>query len=44
MPEVVSRMVDMLGMDMSIGTPADFRKYGESEYNKALHFVKAIKP
>jgi tripartite-type tricarboxylate transporter receptor subunit TctC len=43
-PEVKARMIDVLGMDMSVGTPADFRKYAESEYNKALRFVKLIKP
>lgn len=43
MPEVKSRMVDTLGMDMSTGSPEDFRKYGESEFNKALQFVKSIK-
>jgi tripartite-type tricarboxylate transporter receptor subunit TctC len=44
MPEVKSRMVDMLGMDVSVGTPDDFRKYAESEHEKALQFVKSIKP
>lgn len=44
MPEVKSKMIDTLGMDIVIGSPVDFRKYGESEYNKALQFVKAIKP
>ncbi|CAN7346353.1 Bug family tripartite tricarboxylate transporter substrate binding protein [Variovorax sp. LjRoot178] len=44
MPDIKSRMVDVLGMEVSIGSPAEFRKYAESEYNKAVQFVKSIKP
>jgi tripartite-type tricarboxylate transporter receptor subunit TctC len=44
MPEVKSKMTEIMAMELSVGTPADFRKYAQSEYDKALQFVKLIKP
>lgn len=44
LPEVRDKMTEMLGMEMTPGSAAEFRRYAESEYAKALQFVQRIKP
>lgn len=44
MPDIKAKMTETMAMDMAVGSPADFRKNAEAEYNKALQFVKSIKP
>ncbi|HYF17664.1 MAG TPA: hypothetical protein VEA40_07315 [Ramlibacter sp.] len=39
-----TRLIETLGMDVTVGTPADLRNYAESEYNKTMQSVKLIKP
>ncbi|NDZ18857.1 hypothetical protein C7T35_39535 [Variovorax sp. WS11] len=44
MPEVQTRMVDILAMDVVTTTPEQFRKNGQAEFNKAKEASKLIKP